>query len=147
MLAHPSEDITRTTTEIMRIETTGQWGACETCFQVKAKRHAVPNTVHAQRYLVLSYVKGSSCNIGYITQQKKLNAGRRSTDIPREQQRYNTAVEGVRSCTDHRTPVLTCTSKYCNVDIVPVRANIKTVVSTSYTLLYTAAQFECAGQS
>ena len=24
------------------IETTRQWGACETCFQAKAKRHAVP---------------------------------------------------------------------------------------------------------
>ena len=42
MLAHPSEDITRKTAEMMRIETTGQWGACETCFQAKAKRHAVP---------------------------------------------------------------------------------------------------------
>ena len=42
MLAHPSEDITRNTAEMMGIETTGQWGACETCFQVKAKRHAVP---------------------------------------------------------------------------------------------------------
>ena len=42
MLAHPSEDITRKTAEIMGIETTGQWGACETCFQAKAKRHAVP---------------------------------------------------------------------------------------------------------
>ena len=42
MLAHPSEDITRKTSEMMGIETTGQWGACETCFQVKAKRHAVP---------------------------------------------------------------------------------------------------------
>ena len=41
MLAHPSEDITRKTAEMMGIETTGQWGACETCFQVKAKRHAV----------------------------------------------------------------------------------------------------------
>ena len=42
MLAHPSEDITRKTAEMMGIETTGQWGACETCFQAKAKRHAVP---------------------------------------------------------------------------------------------------------
>ena len=42
MLAHLSEDITRKTAEMMGIETTGQWGACETCFQVKAKRHAVP---------------------------------------------------------------------------------------------------------
>ena len=42
MLAHPSEDITRKTAVMMGIETTGQWGACETCFQVKAKRHAVP---------------------------------------------------------------------------------------------------------
>ena len=33
MLAHPSEDTTRKT---------GQWGAYETCFQAKAKRHAVP---------------------------------------------------------------------------------------------------------
>ena len=41
MLAHPSEDITRKTA-VTRIETTGQWGACETCFQVEAKRHAVP---------------------------------------------------------------------------------------------------------
>ena len=42
MLAHPSEDITRKTAEMMGIETTGQWGACATCFQAKAKRHAVP---------------------------------------------------------------------------------------------------------
>ena len=42
MLAHPSEDITRNTAVMMGIETTGQWGACETCFQAKAKRHAVP---------------------------------------------------------------------------------------------------------
>ncbi|CAM9661887.1 unnamed protein product, partial [Ascophyllum nodosum] len=42
MLAHPSEDNTRKTVEMMGIETTGQWGACETCFQAKAKRHAVP---------------------------------------------------------------------------------------------------------
>ena len=41
MLAHPSEDITRKTTEMMEIETTGQWGSCETCFQVEAKRQAV----------------------------------------------------------------------------------------------------------
>ncbi|CAM9719027.1 unnamed protein product [Ascophyllum nodosum] len=37
MLAHPSEDITRKTAEMMGIETTGQWRVCETCFQVKAK--------------------------------------------------------------------------------------------------------------
>ena len=42
MLAHPSEDITRKTAEMIGIQTTGQWGACETCFQAKAKRHAVP---------------------------------------------------------------------------------------------------------
>ena len=42
MSAHPSEDITRKTAEMVGIETTGQWGACETCFQAKAKRHAVP---------------------------------------------------------------------------------------------------------
>ena len=42
MLAHPSEDITRKTAEMMGIETTGQWGTCETCFQAKAKQHAVP---------------------------------------------------------------------------------------------------------
>ena len=41
MLAHLSEDITRKTAVMMGIETTGQWGACEPCFQVKAKRHAV----------------------------------------------------------------------------------------------------------
>ena len=28
----------------MGIETTGQRGACETCFQAKVKRHAVPTT-------------------------------------------------------------------------------------------------------
>ena len=39
MLAHLSEEITRKTAEMMRVETTGQWGACETCFQAKAKRH------------------------------------------------------------------------------------------------------------
>ena len=42
MLTHPNEDITRNAAEMMGIETTGQWGACETCFQAKAKRHAVP---------------------------------------------------------------------------------------------------------
>ena len=42
MLAHSSEVITRKTAAMMGIETTGQWGACETCFQVKAKQHAVP---------------------------------------------------------------------------------------------------------
>ena len=41
MLAHPSEDIMRKTTGMMGIETTGQWGACETCFQAKTKRKAV----------------------------------------------------------------------------------------------------------
>ena len=29
MLAHPSEDITRKTAEMMGIETTGQWGLCD----------------------------------------------------------------------------------------------------------------------
>ena len=48
MLAHPSEDITTKTTEKMGIETTGQWGACETCFQAKAKRHAVPKKTDEQ---------------------------------------------------------------------------------------------------
>ena len=58
MLAHPSEDITRKTAEMMGIETTGQRGACETCFQTKAKRHAVPNktderaSVIRQRFFV-----------------------------------------------------------------------------------------------
>ena len=58
MLAHPSEDITRKTAEMMRIETTGQWGAWETCFQAKAKRHAVPKktderaNVRGQRFFV-----------------------------------------------------------------------------------------------
>ena len=60
MLAHPSEDITRKTAEMMGIETTGQWGwgACETCFQTKAKRHAVPKktderaSVRGQRFFV-----------------------------------------------------------------------------------------------
>ena len=36
MLAHPREDITRNTAEMMGIETTRQWGVCETCFQAKA---------------------------------------------------------------------------------------------------------------
>ena len=40
--AHPSENITRKTAEMVGIETTGQWGACETCFQAKAKRHTGP---------------------------------------------------------------------------------------------------------
>ena len=40
MLAYPSEDIAIKMAEMMGIETTGQWGACETCFQAKAKRHA-----------------------------------------------------------------------------------------------------------
>ena len=58
MLTHPSEDITRNTAEMMGIETTGQWGACETCFQAKAKRHAVPKktderaSVKGQRFFV-----------------------------------------------------------------------------------------------
>ena len=40
------------------IETTGQWEACETCFQAKAKRHAVPKrtderaSVKGQRFFV-----------------------------------------------------------------------------------------------
>ena len=42
MLAHPREDITRKTAEMMGIETTDQWRACEPCFQAKGKRHAVP---------------------------------------------------------------------------------------------------------
>ena len=42
MLAHPSVDITRKTAEMMGIETPDQWGGCETCFQAKAMRHAVP---------------------------------------------------------------------------------------------------------
>ena len=58
MLAHPSQDITRNTAEMMGIETTGQWGACETCFQAKAKRHAMPKktderaSVKGQRFFV-----------------------------------------------------------------------------------------------
>ena len=48
MLAHPSEDITRKTAEMMGIETMGQWGACETCFRAKAKRHAVPKKTDEQ---------------------------------------------------------------------------------------------------
>ena len=58
MLAHPSEVITRKTAAMMGIETTGQWGACETCFQVKAKRHVVPKktderaSVKGQRFFV-----------------------------------------------------------------------------------------------
>ena len=58
MLAHPSEDTTRKTAEMMGIETTGQWGACETCFHAKAKRHAVPKktderaSVKGQRFFV-----------------------------------------------------------------------------------------------
>ena len=57
-LAHPSEDITRKTAEMMGIETTGQWGACETCFQAKTRRHAVPKktvkraSVRGQRFFV-----------------------------------------------------------------------------------------------
>ena len=41
MLACPSEDITWKTAEMMGIAATGQWGSCETCFQVKTKRCAV----------------------------------------------------------------------------------------------------------
>ena len=58
MLAHSSEDITRKTAEMMGIETTGQWEACETCFQAKAKQHAVPKktderaSVRGQRFFV-----------------------------------------------------------------------------------------------
>ena len=58
MLAHPSEDITRKAAEMMGIKTTGQWGACEICFQAKAKRHAVPKktdervSVRVQRFFV-----------------------------------------------------------------------------------------------
>ena len=32
MLAQQSEEIARKTAEMMEIETTGQWRACETCF-------------------------------------------------------------------------------------------------------------------
>ena len=58
ILAHPSEDITRKTAEMMGIKTTGQWGACEPCFQAKAKRHLVPKktveraSVRGQRFFV-----------------------------------------------------------------------------------------------
>ena len=58
MLAHPSEDVTRKTAGMMGIETTGQWGVCETYFQAKAKRHAVPKktderaSVKGQRFFV-----------------------------------------------------------------------------------------------
>ena len=58
ILAHPSEDITRKTADMMGIETTGQWGACETCFLAKAKRQAVPKktderaSVKGQRFFV-----------------------------------------------------------------------------------------------
>ena len=43
---------------MMGIERTGQWGACETCFQAKAKGHAVPKktderaSVKGQRFFV-----------------------------------------------------------------------------------------------
>ena len=68
ILAHPSQDITRKTAEIMGIETTGQWGACETCFQAKVKRHAVPKktgeraSVKGQRFFgdVVGPMKHSS---------------------------------------------------------------------------------------
>ena len=58
MLGHPSEDITSKTAEMMGIETTGQWGACETFFQTKAERHAVLKktdgraSVKGQRFFV-----------------------------------------------------------------------------------------------
>ena len=58
MLAHLSEDKTRMTAEMMGIEKTGQWGACETCHQAKAKRHAAPKktderaSVKGHRFLV-----------------------------------------------------------------------------------------------
>ena len=58
MLAHPSEDITRKTAEMVGFETTGQWGACETCFQAKPKRQAVPKktderaSVRGQKFFV-----------------------------------------------------------------------------------------------
>ena len=42
MLAHPSEEITRQTTEVMGITTTGQWEAYEAFLQAKSKRFAVP---------------------------------------------------------------------------------------------------------
>ena len=55
MLVHPSEDITKKTAEMMGM---AQWGACETCFQAKVKRHAVPKktderaSVKGQRFFV-----------------------------------------------------------------------------------------------
>ena len=58
MRAHPSEDITIKTAEVMGIETTGEWEACETCFQAKTKRHAVSKktderaSVRGQRFFV-----------------------------------------------------------------------------------------------
>ena len=70
MLAHPSEDITRKTADMMGIETTGQWGACETCFQVKAKRHAVLKktderaSVKVQRFFVDAGVPMKHSSLG-----------------------------------------------------------------------------------
>ena len=43
MLAYPSEEITRNAAEATEIVTTGQWGPCEACLQVKTKRFTVLN--------------------------------------------------------------------------------------------------------
>ena len=70
MLAHPSQDITIKTAEMMGIETTGQWGACETCFQAKAKRHAVPKKTGE-----LASVKGQRLFIDVDGPMKHLSLG------------------------------------------------------------------------
>ena len=41
VLAHPSEGITQKTVQALRFVTTGQWGSCEACLQVREKRQAV----------------------------------------------------------------------------------------------------------
>ena len=41
LLTHPSDQITQKTVATMMIVTTGQWGLCEACLQVEAKRQAV----------------------------------------------------------------------------------------------------------
>ena len=73
MPAHPSEDITRKTTKMMGIETAGQWGACETCFQVKAKRHAVPKKTDER-----ASVRGQQFFVDVGGSMKHLSLGRNS---------------------------------------------------------------------
>ena len=42
MFAHPNEEITRISANVMTVIPTDGWGPCEACSQAKAKRYAMP---------------------------------------------------------------------------------------------------------